>query len=232
MKIHILRHESFESPGAIIEWATNKGHSISYSNVHAGDTLPKNSDSFDFLIIMGGPQSPATTKQECSYFDSAAEQAFIKQTIAANKAVLGICLGAQLIGEALGAKFEHSPHKEIGVFNITLTAEAKNDPIFSQLPSVFSVAHWHGDMPGLTPEAHLLAHSEGCPRQIIRYTPKVYGFQCHFEFTQEAVDEMIRHCGNEIKAKGPYIQNADTLRQQNYREINETLFFFLDHFFQ
>lgn len=228
MRIHIIRHESFESPAALEDWAKSKRHHLSYSKVYAGDTLPADPNGFDFLIIMGGPQSPATTQEECAYFDSKAEQALIKRAIDADKAVLGICLGAQLIGEALGAKFEHSPYKEIGIFDVTLTETAKHDHIFARYPHTFAVAHWHGDMPGLTPDARLLAYSKGCPRQIIRYKPKVYGFQCHFEFTKDAVKEMIENCEHEIRIGGQYVQNSDELRNYNYADMNEKLFFFLN----
>ena len=111
--------------------------------------------------------------------------------------ILGICLGAQLIGEALGASFEHSPNKEIGLFPITLTKDGQQDSHFSDFPKIFNVGHWHGDMPGLTNESKVLATSEGCPRQIIRYAPTIYGFQCHFEFTLEAIDGMIKNSAHE-----------------------------------
>ncbi len=228
MKLHIIIHERFESPGAITKWVKDRQHLANYTRVYAGETLPENARGFDFLVVLGGPQSPATTKAECLHFDSSAEQTLIKQAVEADKAVLGICLGAQLIGEALGEKFDHSPYKEIGVFDVALTENAQNDPIFSKFPKTFPVAHWHGDMPGLTKDAQLLAYSEGCPRQIIRYTPKVYGFQCHFEFTKNAVDEMVKYCKHDIETGGKYVQHENALREYNYQEMNEKLFYFLD----
>jgi GMP synthase (glutamine-hydrolysing) len=224
MKIHFVIHETFEGPAAIEQWAIRKGHQVSYSNVFAGDKLPHNADAFDLLIVMGGPQSPATTQAECPHFDSAAEQALIRQAVNADKAVLGVCLGAQLLGNALGAQFEHSPHKEIGVFDVTLTDAAKDDPIFSRFPSSFPAGHWHGDMPGLTADAEVLAYSAGCPRQIIRYAPKVYGFQCHFEFTKEAVAGYIKHGEHELKAGGKYVWDEETLLNYDYSEMNELVF--------
>lgn len=231
MKLHIIVHESFESPGSIEQWAKNKNHQISYTRLYQNEQLPAGTDDFDFLIIMGGPQSPATSLQECSYFDSKKEINFIKQAIDNDKAVFGVCLGAQLIGEALGAKFEHSPNREIGVFDITLTEAAKNDPIFCKLPNKFAVGHWHGDMPGLTPDCEILAFSEGCPRQIIKYSPKVYGFQCHLEFNLEAIEDMIENSSEELeKYKNlPYIQSPELLRKNDYNQMNQYLFRFLDY---
>ena len=149
MKIHFILHEAFEGPGAITEWATDKGHHVSFTHRYQNEVVPPHADDMDFLIVLGGSQTPATTLYECAYFDAKAEIALIKQAIEQDKKVLGICLGAQLIGEALGAKYQHSPHKEIGVFPISLTAEAKEDAIFSNAPNTFSVGHWHGDMPRL-----------------------------------------------------------------------------------
>lgn len=120
-------HESFESPAAIEAWAKRKDFNVAYTRLYSGDTFPEECN-FDFLVVMGGPQSPATTSEECPYFDAKKEIAFIEKAVEQDKIMLGVCLGAQLIGEALGAKFEHSPNREIGVFPITLTEDGKRDP--------------------------------------------------------------------------------------------------------
>lgn len=231
MKVHIIIHESFEAAAAIESWAKSKNHRITYTKLYQQEDLPTNVDGFDFLVFMGGPQSPATTVEECSHFNAQKEITLIKMAIDNDKAVLGACLGAQLIGEALGAKFDHSPNREIGVFEITLTDAGKKDPFFATLPEKFLVGHWHGDMPGLTSDSEILAYSEGCPRQIVRYTPKVYGFQCHFEFTPEAIEGMIENCSDELEKykKLPYIQDAVRLRSNDYSEMNKYLFRFLDY---
>lgn len=229
MKIHIVMHESFESPAAIEIWAHKKGFEITYTKLHNGDVFPEKYD-FDFLVIMGGPQSPATTLEECSHFDAQKEIAFIKRAIEQKKILFGVCLGAQLIGEALSAKFEHSPNREIGVFTVSLTEEGRQDPIIGTFPEKFAVAHWHSDMPGLTAESKVLAKSEGCPRQIVRYAPNIYGFQCHFEFTPESIEAMIQNNAQELEIYKnlPYIETVEQLRVHNYTEINGLLFNFLD----
>ena len=231
MRIHFLMHESFEAPGAMETWAQEHGHTVTYTRFYQNDKLPQNIDSIDYLIVMGGPQCPATTETECPHFHAKVEIEFIKKAIAEDKFLLGVCLGAQLIGEALGAKFDHSPNREIGVFDLTLTSEGKKDPIFSTFPEVFPVGHWHGDMPGLTATSTVLATSNGCPRQIVRYSPKVYGFQCHFEFTSESTEGMIKNCSNELEQYKslPFIEDAETLRKHDYAPINKMLFKFLDY---
>ena len=206
-----------------------KGFDITYTRLYSGETFPEECN-FDFLVVMGGPQSPETTVEECPHFDAKKEITFIKKAVDQNKILLGVCLGAQFIGEALGAKFGHSPKREIGVFQLTLTEDGKQDPIIGTFPEKFMVGHWHGNMPGLNPESKILATSEGCPRQIVRYAPKIYGFQCHFEFTPEAIEGMIKNNAHELEDyKGqPYIETAGQLRSHSYGEMNDLLFNFLD----
>ena len=231
MNIHIVLHEAFEAPGAIEKWAHNKGFPITYTRLYEDDDLPIEVDGYDMAIVMGGPQSPASSQDVFPYFDAAKEISWIKDVVDQGKIVLGICLGAQLIGEAMGARFSSSPYREIGVYPVTLTPAGKEDPFFSTLPDEFSVGHWHMDMPGLTHESVVLAYSAGCPRQIVRYAPKVYGFQCHMEFTPDSIEGMISNCPDDLIHDGdqPFVQSAEVLRQHCFKTMNQILFKFLDY---
>ncbi|WP_213133677.1 type 1 glutamine amidotransferase [Citrobacter sp. FP75] len=230
MRVHFVIHESFESAGAYLPWAEERGYAISWSRVYAGESVPASADGFDMLVVFGGPQSPRTTQAECPYFDSQAEQHLINQAIAARKIVVGICLGSQLIGEALGAKVCQSPEKEIGHYPISLTEAGKAHPLIAHFGSPLVVGHWHNDMPGLTDQAAILAVSEGCSRQIVQYGNFIYGFQCHMEFTTEAVEGLIQHSEQELsEAKGKrFIRSVEEMRTWNYRQMNEKLWQFLD----
>ena len=230
MHIHFIIHEYFEAPGAYEVWGENRGCSMSYSRVYQGDPLPEDLQSTDLLIIMGGPQSPATTLQECPWFDAQAEMRLIGRAIEAGKTVIGVCLGSQLIGEALGAAFCHSPEKEIGKFPVRLTDAGKANPLFEDFGHELNVGHWHNDMPGLTPQAKVLAYSEGCPRQIVQYGERVYGFQCHMELTPEVVELLIEHSPNDLRraAEFRFVETAEKLRSHDYQEMNQVLFSFLD----
>ena len=230
MHIHFIIHEHFEAPGAYEIWGISRGCSLSYTRVYQGDPLPEELGDIDLLIIMGGPQSPATTREECPWFDAQAEKALISRAIEAGKTVIGVCLGSQLIGEALGAAFCHSPEKEIGKFPVRLTDAGKANPLFENFGHELSVGHWHNDMPGLTPQAKVLAYSEGCPRQIVQYGERVYGFQCHMELTPEVVELLIEHSQNDLRRAGEFrfVETAEKLRSHDYREMNQVLFAFLD----
>ena len=230
MHIHFIIHEHFEAPGAYEVWGKSRGCSLSYSRVYQGDPLPEDLQSTDLLIIMGGPQSPATTLEECPWFDAQSEKAIISRAIKAGKMVIGVCLGSQLIGEALGAAFCHSPEKDIGKFPVRLTEASKANPLFEDFGHELNVGHWHNDMPGLTPQAKVLAYSEGCPRQIVQYGERVYGFQCHMELTPEVVELLIEHSPNDLRraAEFRFVETAEKLRSHDYREMNQVLFSFLD----
>nr|WP_314418946.1 type 1 glutamine amidotransferase [uncultured Erwinia sp.] len=230
MRVHFIVHESFEAPGAYEIWARARGHNVTFSRVYAGEPLPAQVSDIDFLIVMGGPQDPATTRETCPHFDSKGEQALIASAIEAGKAVIGICLGSQLIGEALNAPFAHSPEKEIGKFPIFLTDAAAEDALFSHFGQTLDVGHWHNDMPGLTPDARIIAYSEGCPRQIVAYSDRVFGFQCHMELTPEVVELLIAHSENDLSraAEFRFVNTPAALRAHDYQAMNQVLYTFLD----
>jgi GMP synthase (glutamine-hydrolysing) len=228
--VHFVVHESFEAPGAYENWVRDHKYTSAYSRVYAREPLPQSVEVIDLLVVFGGPQSPSTTTDECPHFDAAAERALISKCVAAGKAVVGICLGSQLIGETLGAKYDKSPEREIGKFPITLTTEGKANDKFADFSDTLSVGHWHNDMPGLTKDATIIAYSEGCPRQIVEYSNLVYGFQCHMEFTNEVIELLIAASEREFAAMTGYrfVQQPDALRANEYDSMNKTLFGFLD----
>lgn len=230
MNVHFVMHESFEAPGAYETWVASRGHKAAWSRVYAHEPLPRSVENIDLLVVLGGPQSPATTREECPHFDAAAECALMAKCIAAGKAVIGVCLGSQLMGEALGARHEHSPEKEIGKFPIELTASGKADHKVAHFGESLEVGHWHSDMPGLTADAQVLATSAGCPRQIVRYGDLVYGFQCHMEFTREVVELLIAASEGDLAAlkNHRFVQQPGALRANDYDAMNEKLFGFLD----
>lgn len=173
---------------------------------------------------MGGPQSP-TELEKYPYLKD--EIKLVQHAISENKPILGFCLGAQIIGEALGGKTIKSPEKEIGVFPIMLTKEGTEDPLTKKLPVKFPVIHWHNDMPGETENSVILAYSEGCPRQIIRYDEFIYGFQCHMEITKTGIKTMIDACPEDF-ASSRFTQSPSYLLQQEYEPINQTMLQVLD----
>ena len=232
MRVHFILHETFEVPGAYLKWVQERGHQVTTTKVYEKELLPETIDGIDFLIVMGGPQSPDEDREAFPYYDPKSELAFMKEAIAADIYIVGVCLGAQLLSVAYGAKYEHSPEREIGVYPISLTEAGLKDEHVKVLGSTLNTGHWHGDMPGLTEDAVVLATSQGCPRQIIRFSPKHYAFQAHLEFDSEAVDLLIAADGEEVlkeqSSKLTFVQNPQAIRDYDYREMNAKLFAFLD----
>jgi len=230
MRVHFIIHEAYEGPGALLNWVKDNNHVMSSTRIYLNELLPSNIEFIDLLIVLGGPQCPGTTEQECHYFNVEKEVSLIRACIESEKVVFGVCLGAQLIGEALGAKFEKSPNKEIGYFPIKLTEFAGKHSKIAHFNSNEVVGHWHNDMPGLTPTSKVLATSEGCPRQIVEYSNLVYGFQCHLEFTPESVAELVSVSVDEFSDidNHPYIQNPEYIIDSSSLHMNSLLFEFMD----
>lgn len=228
--IHIIQHESFVEPGAFLPWAEQREYAVHLTKCWEGETVPQSAEGINLLLVLGGPQCPATTKRECPYFDAQAERVLIRACISSGKIVVGTCLGAQLIGEALGAPYLRSPEREVGPMPITLTQAGKDDPLWNHLQDGDLVGEWHNDMPGLTPESEILAYSEGCPRQIVRYGRFVYGLQCHMEFTRDVHAKLIEHMGDSL-VKGEadcFVQSAEDIQAFDCTAMNQKLFDFLD----
>lgn len=224
MRIYCIMHATFEKLGVIETWVDKKDYTLFKTHTHNGEKLLKTNE-FDFLIIMGGPQSPLYI-EKWSYLKD--EMNLIKKSIDADKPILGICLGAQLIAQSLGAKTVHSPHREIGVFPIELLEDAAKDPVFSQFPKIFPAMHWHNDMPGIVKNARLLAKSAGCPRQAFSINDRIYGLQCHLEMTKSNIVEMLQHSEKEL-TDDLYIEPKQKLLDHNLHDINQKMFLILDY---
>ncbi len=157
------------------------------------------------------------------------EKDFIAEAIAAKKIILGVCLGSQLVADVLGGRVSRNKYKEIGWFPVSLTTDARNFPVFSNLPGTFIAFHWHGDTFKIPPGAARTAQSEGCANQAFEYG-RVIGLQFHLEYSAESINLMFRNCGDEI-VDGKYIQKPDEIVSQisNVHKMNEILNTLLDN---
>ncbi len=120
MNVHFVQHEVFEAPGAYLDWAKQRKHNVTFSKVYENQPLPDTVDHMDLLIVMGGPQSPNTTRDECPHFDAIGEKALIRKAVHAGKAVIGVCLGSQLIGEELALVTTTALKKKLVCFPYSL----------------------------------------------------------------------------------------------------------------
>ncbi|MBU4222474.1 MAG: type 1 glutamine amidotransferase, partial [Euryarchaeota archaeon] len=205
MRIHSLEHEKFEGLANIKVWAKNRGHSISRTLLFKNEELPDITD-IDWLVIMGGSMN---VYEEEKYPWLRDEKNFIAQAIAGKKIVLGVCLGAQLIADALGGKVSRNRYAEIGWFPLTLTKEARTSPVFNALPLRFTAFHWHGDTFEIPSGAVRIAQSEACANQAFEYG-RTIGLQFHLEYSEKSIDLMFRNCADDI-VDGRYIQKPEEI---------------------
>ena len=172
-----------------------------------GESLP-GVDAYDWLIVMGGPMN---------IYDYEAhpwlerEKLAIEDAIGGGKVVVGVCLGAQLLADALGAKVTRNTFKEIGWYPVALTAQGQHHALTGGVPRRFTAFHWHGDTFDLPEGAIRLAESEACRQQMFVYDNRVLGLQCHLEMTEGGVADLIKHCRDEIVVD-KYVQSADAMR--------------------
>lgn len=227
MRIHSLMHVPFEDAASIGVWAQERGHSLNYTHLYHGQTLPP-LESFEMLAIMGGLMN---INEHRNYPWLAEEKAFIKKAIEAGKKVIGVCLGGQLIADVLGGKVVQNPNIEIGWFPVTLNENAKQSPFFKTLPQTLDAFHWHGDTFSIPPGAVHLASSDGCANQAFQYGDNVLGLQFHMEYSAESIDKMLIHCADEM-TDAPFIQDAETIRAgyEKIPTITSFLFNVLDAF--
>jgi GMP synthase (glutamine-hydrolysing) len=229
MRIHYIQHVPFENPGYISEWAESSGIKLSKSLLYRGHSLPRISE-FDGLIVMGGPMN---IYEEDHYSWLKAEKKLIRNAIVSNKIVIGICLGAQLIADALGAKVYPNRYKEIGWFPVSMDSAAKQFSCFSDFPSAFDAFHWHGDTFDLPSGAIRVAKSAVCKQQAFSYNHnRVIGLQFHLESTIANAIKLVKYCATDL-SDGPYIQSANMILNDpdRFTHLNRLMKIFLDQLF-
>lgn len=220
MNIHYFQHVAFEDLASIEPWARGRGHRVSVTRFHHAEPLPR-LDDVDWLVVMGGPMN---IYEHDKFPWLAAEKQFIRQAITAGKRVLGICLGAQLIADVLGAKVTRNPHKEIGWFPIRKTADAMRSRVCDALPAELDAFQWHGDTFGLPPGALHVARSEACDNQAFVFNERVVGLQFHLETTKQAAARLVENCADEL-VPGPFVQTANAMLgdERRFERINATM---------
>jgi GMP synthase-like glutamine amidotransferase len=219
MRAHYLQHVPFEGPGSISTWLESAGHTLTSTHVYAGEAFPPPGE-VELLIVMGGPMS-ANDEDRLPWVR--AEKDFIRETIASGAAVLGVCLGAQLIASALGATVVRNRVKEIGWFEVEGLAPLAAGAL--GLPKSFMAFHWHGETFDLPPGAVRLARSAACENQAFQIGDRIVGLQFHLETTPESAQELVLNCGSEL-VPAEFVQPAGALTsppEGAYTEIAATM---------
>lgn len=204
MRVHCFQHVPFEGLGLIEPWLRVRGHEIATTRWWAGEAAPA-ADAYDWLIVMGGPMN---IYQHRDHPWLVAEKAAIAEACVAGKRVLGVCLGAQLIADALGGKVFQNAEREIGWWPLRATPGAGGRFGF---PAETTVLHWHGDTYSLPSGARRLAESAACVEQAFAWGERVLGLQFHVEMDERAVAEIAAGCAEELRGGGRWVQAAEDL---------------------
>jgi GMP synthase-like glutamine amidotransferase len=181
MRAHVFQHVAFEGRGSIERWLEEQRASVGHTRFYESATLPAVND-IDLLIVMGGPMS-ANDERTLPWL--AGEKRFIRQAIDSGKAVVGICLGAQLIASALGARVYPGKEKEVGWFPVSAVPAGDARARFA-FPAEALVFHWHGETFDLPAGAIHLARSLACENQAFQIGDRVVGLQFHLETTPDS----------------------------------------------
>jgi GMP synthase-like glutamine amidotransferase len=203
VRVRVLQHVPFEGPAALAPALRAAGHDVAITRLDAGEPLPPLA-ALDWLVVLGGPMS---VHDEAEHAWLAPEKRLIREAVADGRRVLGICLGAQLIAAALGARVTRCREREIGWFPVERAPGAEASPFGRALPARFPAFHWHGEAFAPPPGAVRLASSAACAEQAFALGDLVLGLQLHVETTREAAEALVAHCADEL-VPGPWVQDA------------------------
>jgi GMP synthase-like glutamine amidotransferase len=181
--ILFIKHAKTEGPGTLGYFFGETDWKTKTVELWNKETLPR-IDDCEAIISLGGPMNVYETKK---YPFLNKEEEFLGKALKKNIPILGICLGAQLLAKAAGAKVEKAQIKEIGWYEASLTKEGKIDPMFKNMNQDLEVFQWHEDSFVLPKQAVLLATSSTCKNQAIRVGRSAWGLQYHPEMTAEMI---------------------------------------------
>ena len=173
----ILQHVAWEGPGLIAVEGKARGLCMDTRRLDLAAGIPQ-PEEVEGLVVMGGPMGVYETDKHPNL---AEECKLIAELVRTSRPVLGVCLGAQLLAKALGARVVPGRAPEIGFGFVELTEEGNRDPLFGPGGPTLPVFHWHGDTFGLPQGATLLASSIEYPHQAFRFGSCAYGLQFHIE---------------------------------------------------
>jgi GMP synthase (glutamine-hydrolysing) len=228
--VNVIRHLAFEDLGSFAPVLQARGYQVKYIEAADFSLTPDELSQLDalsdaLLIVLGGPISVNDTAM-FPFLDE--EIDLLKRRIAADKPTLGICLGAQLIARALGARVRPGEEKEIGWYDLSLSAAGQQSALRYLDARNCSMLHWHGETFDLPAGAALLASSERCQHQAFSYGKNILALQFHPEITERSMEKwFIGHIGEIMQTDGVTVEGlrSDTREFANQLEMQGELFF-------
>jgi len=209
MRWHCLQHLPDEGPGYAAGWLAAHGHTLGFTRLFEPNPVFPALADFDGLLILGGAMS---VHDEARFPWLVAEKAFLQRALRAGKITLAICLGAQLLAEALGGEVRPNPEPEIGFWTVRFSAKALAHPLLRGWPDKAAVLHWHSDTFTVPPGALRVGMSAGCAAQGFVWGDGVIGLQFHPEMTEDMVEQLMAFEDHETAEEQEFVQTAAQIR--------------------
>ncbi|HEX8505637.1 MAG TPA: type 1 glutamine amidotransferase [Hymenobacter sp.] len=200
-----------EGPGHAADWLATHGHSLTLTRLFEASPVFPELSSFDGLLILGGAMSVHDEDKLPWLRD---EKDFIKQVLRTGKVTLAICLGAQLVAEALGAEVRPNHEPEIGFWTVRFSAKSLEHPLLRGWPEKAAVLHWHLDTFTVPPGAMRVGMSAGCATQGFVWGDGVIGLQFHPEMTVEMVEKLMAFENHEAVEEQQFVQTTEQIRSK------------------
>jgi len=211
MRWHCLQHLPDEGPGHAAEWLAARGHALTFTRLYEPYPSLPAQDAFDGLLILGGAMS---VHDEAKFPWLVAEKAFLREALRAGKITLAICLGAQLVAQALGSEVRPNPEPEIGFWTVRFSAKALAHPLLRGWPDKATVLHWHLDTFTVPPGAVRVGMSAGCAAQGYVWGDGIVGLQFHPEMTEAMIEKLLAFENHELAEEQEFVQTAAQIRSK------------------
>lgn len=219
--VQIIQNWASEGPGHIVSYLEAQGIPFKVRKGYDNESL-EGADGGRALIVMGCPTS---VRDYLQHENLKRVFACMSSAVRRRTPVLGVCFGGQMLARIHGARVEKNDVREIGIYDASLTAAGKSDPLFKGFPPAFKVFHWHGDTFRIPFEAVHVVEGISCRNQAFRLGNAV-GVQFHLETTAEDVprwcDEYLQELEEESKTKDEIVAEFES-HEKDLRVLSDKL---------